>query len=303
MADVGVHGIGEVDRRRAGGQCLDLALRGEDVHLLVEEIGAERLHELAGIGLVGRPLVHQLLDPRHPLGVLVLLATLVEPVRGDTELGRLVHLAGADLDLERAALGPDHGRVQRAIAVELRHRDEILEAAGHRLPERMDQTERAVAVARSLVGAALDDHAHRREIVDLVELAALLRHLVVDRVEVLRASRDLRRDVDLVELLLEDQRRLAHVLLAIGAPLGDHLLDLLVLARMQRLEGEVLELPLERMDAEAMCERRVDLERLARLLQLLLLAEILDRPQVVQPVRKLDQDDAQSSAMATISLR
>ena len=45
--------------------------------------------------------------------------------------------------------------------------------------------------------------------------------------------------------------------------------------------------------AEAMRERRVDLERLACLLQLLLLAEVLDRAQVVQPVGELDQDHAQ----------
>jgi hypothetical protein len=39
-------------------------------------------------------------------------------------------------------------------------------------------------------------------------------------------------------------------------------------------------------------ERRVDLERLLRLLHLLLLAEILDLPQVVQSVGELDQDHA-----------
>ena len=108
----------------------------------------------------------------------------------------------------------------------------------------------------------------------------------------LRAPGDLGRDVDLVELLLQHDRRLAHVLLAVGAPLGDHLLDLLVLARVQRLEREVLELPLERVDAEPVRERRVHLERLARLPHLLLLAQVLDRAQVVQAVGELDQDHA-----------
>ena len=41
-----------------------------------------------------------------------------------------------------------------------------------------------------------------------------------------------------------------------------------------------------------MRERRVHLERLARLLRLLLLAEVLDRPHVVQAVGELDEDDA-----------
>src|SRR6476469_3344600 len=95
------------------------------------------------------------------------------PVRSDAELGGLLHLARAHLDLQRPALGPDHGRVEAAVAVELRHGDVVLEAAGHRLPEGVDKAERAVAVARPLLARALDDHAHGREVVDLVELAAL----------------------------------------------------------------------------------------------------------------------------------
>ncbi len=46
------------------------------------------------------------------------------------------------------------------------------------------------------------------------------------------------------------------------------------------------------MDAEAVCKRCVDLERLARLLHLLLLAEVLDRAQVVHAVGEFDQDHA-----------
>jgi hypothetical protein len=109
---------------------------------------------------------------------------------------------------------------------------------------------------------------------------------------VLRAPRDLGGDVDLLELALQRHRRLAHVLLAVGAALADHRLDLLVLARVQRREGEVFQLPLDLVDAEPVGERRVDLERLLGLLHLLLLAEVLDRPHVVQPVGELDQDDA-----------
>jgi hypothetical protein len=59
---------------------------------------------------------------------------------------------------------------------------------------------------------------------------------------------------------------------------------------MECLEGEILELPFERMDAETVRERRVHLECLLRLLHLLLLAEVLDLAQVVQPVGELDQD-------------
>ena len=107
----------------------------------------------------------------------------------------------------------------------------------------------------------------------------------------LRAAGDDDRDVGLLELEAEDRPRLVDLLLARLPPVGDHRLDLGVLARVEDLEREVLELPLERVDPEAVRERRVDLERLLRLLHLLLLAQVLDRPHVVEPVGELDEDD------------
>ena len=292
VPDVRVHGVREVDRRRAGRQRLHVALGREHVDLVREEVRVERLDELARIGLVRLP-VDELAHPRRPLLVaLAALALLVDPVRGDAELGLPVHLARPDLDLERLPLGPDHRRVQRPVAVELRHGDEVLEAAGHRLPERVDEPEGAVAVARALLAGALGDDPHRREVVDLVELAALAHHLVVDRIGVLRAAGDVGGDVRLLELALEDARSRLHVLLAVASALGHHRLDLRVLPRVEPLEREVLELPLDRVDAEPVRDRRIDVERLLRLLELLLPAEVLDRPHVVEAVGELDEDDA-----------
>ncbi len=108
----------------------------------------------------------------------------------------------------------------------------------------------------------------------------------------LGAAGDLGRDVHLVQLPLELAGCRLDVVLAVVTPLGHHRRDLLVLAGMKGLEGEILELPLDGVDAEPVRERRVDLQRLLRLLDLLLLAEILDRPHVVQSVGELDQDDA-----------
>ncbi len=106
----------------------------------------------------------------------------------------------------------------------------------------------------------------------------------------LRAPRDVGGDVGLLEILLQLGRSLLDLRLAVGATIGDHRLDLGVLARMEDLEREILELPLDGVDAEAVRERRVHLERLLGLLHLLLLAEVLDRAHVVEPVCELDQD-------------
>ncbi len=93
------------------------------------------------------------------------------------------------------------------------------------------------------------------------------------------------------ELAGQELAGIRDVVLALDALLGDELLDLVVLARVQALEREVLELPLHRVDSEPVRERRIDLERLARLLDLLLLVERLERAHVVQTVGELDEDD------------
>ncbi len=48
-ADVGVHGVGEVDRRAARGEALDVALGREHEDLVLEELDAQRVHELARV--------------------------------------------------------------------------------------------------------------------------------------------------------------------------------------------------------------------------------------------------------------
>ena len=111
-----------------GGEGDHLALGREDEHLVVLEVDLQGLHELAGVAGLLLPVDHPL-EPEHVVGGLVLL---VAPVRGDAELGPPVHLLGADLHLDRLALGPDHRRVQRLVEVELGHGDVVLEPALHR---------------------------------------------------------------------------------------------------------------------------------------------------------------------------
>ncbi len=59
----------------------------------------------------------------------------------------------------------------------------------------------------------------------------------------------------------------------------------------ERLEGEILELPLDLPDAEPLGQRRVDLHRLAGDALLLLDRQPVERAHVVEPVGELDQDD------------
>ena len=167
VADVGMDRVGEVERRRSGREVLDLALRREDEDLVLVEIDLERFEEL-GRALVGVAL-DQLPQPGHLVAVVARAGAtaplLVDDVRGDAVLGGLVHLLGPDLDLQRLALGTDHSRVQRLVEVQLRRRDEVLETPRQRLPERVDHADGPVAVLDRV-----DEHPHRGQVVDLVEL-------------------------------------------------------------------------------------------------------------------------------------
>ncbi len=213
-------------------------------------------------------------------------ALLVAPVGGDAALGPLVHLQGADLDLDRFALRPHHRRVQRLVEVELGHGDVVLEPPGDRVPQRVDGPERPVAVLHRV-----DDDPDAHQVVDLVELTALDDHLLVDRPVVLRPPGHLGVDVEVGQALADVGHDLLEVEAPFGRPGGHHLLDLGVALGVQDGEGEVLQLPLHLRDAEAVRQRRVDVERLLGDAVLLRLGQRRQRPHVVQPVGELDEQD------------
>ena len=68
--------------------------------------------------------------------------------------------------------------------------------------------------------------------------------------------------------------------------------DLLVRLRVQMLHGDVFHLHLHRIDPKAARQRCVDVERLTAFLADLLLAHVVDGPQIVEPVGELDDENA-----------
>ena len=82
---------------------------------------------------------------------------------------------------------------------------------------------------------------------------------------------------------------LLHDVFAFGLAFLDHAHDLVELLRMKGGERQVLELPLDLVDAQPVRERGVDLQRLARLQLLGVARQVADRPHVMEPVRELDQ--------------
>lgn len=176
--------------------------------------------------------------------------------------------------------------MQALIEVVLRNGDVVVELTGNRTPDRVDCAECRIALAK-----VVDDDAHREDIVDLREVRVLPRHLLVDRVQVLRATRVLCLDSGALQLRTEHVDRPSHI---VGPSIATHVDEsgeLVVALWFQRLEREVLQLPLHLPDPQSLCERRIDLERLMGDPALLLDPQGGKRSHVVESVSELDQDD------------
>ena len=286
---VGVDAVREVDRRRPGGEGLHLAFRREHEDLVLEDVDLQRFDELLRVGHVVLPL-EKLTHPCE-LGLVVrvgLAALLVPPMRGDAVLRERVHLARTDLDLERLRARTHDRGVERLIEVRLRHGDVVVELTRHRRPQRVHDAERGVAR-----GEVIHDDADRKQVVDLVEADALAPHLLLNGPEMLRPSRQLGPHARFLELGREVLHRLLDVAFARLAALGELIGQFLVLLGLEVFEREILELPLDLPDPEAVREGRVDLHRLLRDAPLLVRRERRECAHVVEPVAELDDDDAQ----------
>ena len=93
----------------------------------------------------------------------------------------------------------------------------------------------------------------------------------------------------MTQILFDLVNDISQVFFALGCPLCDEAVDLLVDLRVQRLKRQLLELPLHHIHAEAMSERSVDLERLLRLLCRRLGGHETPRASIVQAVAELDE--------------
>ncbi len=111
VADIGVDGIGEIDRRRAARQRDQPALRREAEDLVLEQLELGVLEEVLrivafrqrfdrppqpciGVGILGN---------RVARAVHLAAGILVDRVRGDAVFGDLVHLVRADLQFDALA--------------------------------------------------------------------------------------------------------------------------------------------------------------------------------------------------------
>src|SRR5206468_2355062 len=111
VADLGMHRIGEIDRGGAARKRDQITLGGKSEDLVLEHLELGVLEELLRPRGVIED-VQELAQPAILRSLGLTRALLVAPVGGDTELGDLVHLAGADLHLDALLLGTDDPGMQ-----------------------------------------------------------------------------------------------------------------------------------------------------------------------------------------------
>ena len=153
---------------------------------------------------------------------------LIAPVRGNAVFAHAVHFLGANLHFERPTSRTDNRSVQALVHVELRHGDVVFEAPRHWMPQTVNRAQRRIAVFHRS-----GDDAHGDKVVDLGKAFALLRHLLIDGIQVLWASHDLRPHADLVHFAMENGNDLFQILLAFTARFGNHARNLFELSGLQ----------------------------------------------------------------------
>ncbi len=188
------------------------------------------------------------------------------------------------------ALRPDDRGVQRLVVVRLGLGDVVVEFARDRRPQVVHDAERRVAVLD-----LVDQNAHGADVVERVDARLLAAHLVPDAVDVLGAAADFGLDAGRGKLAAQRLLHAVDVVLAVAAALVEQARDALVRLRLERAQGKILELPLQLPDAEAVGERREQVERLARRARAHFAGCVFTADQEAQRLRafgELDQDDA-----------
>ena len=178
--------VGEIYRRRPGGQVYHIALGREHENLVGEHVYLEVVEEVRRVGIL---LAFQ--QAAHPCKLVLIpafhggaaVAHFILPVRRDAVLRRVVHFPRAYLHLERDALRADDRRVHALIHVRLRRGDIVLEAAGHGLEHIVYHAQHVVAVRYGI-----DDDAEGAQVENAVHVQVLRVHLAVDAVNMLYAA-------------------------------------------------------------------------------------------------------------------
>ena len=124
----------------------------------------------------------------------------------------------------------------------------------------MHRAQRGIAVANRT-----DHDANTGEVVDIGEVASSSDHFLVDGIELLGSTHHLGFDFCCAQVTLDQAHHVVDIRFALRSAVLNKRFDFDVEFRIQHREGEVFQLSLDRLDSQAVCQRRIDVEGFLRL--------------------------------------
>ena len=249
--------VGEVEHGRSFRKFQQIAFRREYEHLVFVQIHLELVHKLQAIACfeccsyVVEPIVY----------ARIALDALIAPVRCQTFLGYLVHALGAYLHLHPLLLRTEHGYVQTLVAVRLRHREPVAQTLRVGLVHVGDERVGLPALHLLFAQRRVDDDAYSEEVVDALESALLLLHLLPYRVYALRSAFYMTLYAHGVELLGDRLYKLLYICISRALRLVQLLLYHIVGVVLKILQAEVFQLALQLVEAQLVCQRSIQIAR------------------------------------------
>ena len=281
--------VGEVKNRGTLGEFAYLSLGGEDIDLILVEVVAQAVHHLHVItclkgGTDGRePFVHAASG----------IDALVTPVGSKAMLRNLVHSLRAYLHLYPFVLRTQNRYMERLVAVALRNGEPVTEPLGIGLVHVGDDAVGLPAVHLLVFRRRVKDDADSKEVIDTLEGAALLLHLLIDGVNGLGPALDVELQPRILKALPDGAYEAVDVTVTRLFGGGELFLDMIVRLRREVLEGKILKLALDGVESQLVCKGRIEIACLCRhLLPRLKVAGIAYGPHDNEPVGNHDEDDA-----------
>ena len=278
--------VGHIEHRSALGEFQQVALRREDVNLVLVEVHLELVHRLAPFARLqhladgGEPLVHTALP----------FDALIAPVGGNAALGHLVHTLRANLNLDPLLLRAEHGDVKTLVAVGLRHRQPVAQTLRVGLIHIGHNTVCLPALLLLDVLGTVDDDADGKQVVDALKAAFLLLHLLPDGVYRLGAPLDVKRQASPCQLVADRLYEALDIAVTTLLRLGELVLDEVVGVVLQVLEREVLQFGFQLVETQFMSQRRIQVGRLlAHLTAQLVVRRVAYLPHQVHAVGNHDE--------------
>ena len=150
----------------------------------------------------------------------------------------------------------------------------------------MDHTQRRVTVFHRV-----HDDPHCEQVINLINRLILVDHLPVNAEEMLDSSIHLCLYSRVLHVMLHLVDNRVHVFLPLTLLQIDLLHQIVIDLRLEIFQRQIIQLYLDLGDTKSLGDGSIDIHRLLRFLFLLLRLHVLQSTHIVEPVRKLDQNN------------